>query len=81
MDIFASMSVTTKVIYRSRAGSHFYGTEYDIWADFGPVGNAEKKCWADYEQLFRAFFSSFHGQKNIYFFIDIVASGLKSCIT
>jgi hypothetical protein len=22
--------------------SHFYGTEYEIWADFGPVGNTEK---------------------------------------
>ena len=21
----------------------FYGTEYKIWADFGPVGNTEKK--------------------------------------
>ena len=30
-------------LYRSRAGSHFYGTEYEIWADFGPVGNTEKK--------------------------------------
>ena len=28
---------------RSLAGSHFYRTEYDIWADFGPVGNSEKK--------------------------------------
>ena len=24
-------------------GSHFYGTEHEIWADFGPVGNTEKK--------------------------------------
>jgi hypothetical protein len=24
------------------AGSHFYGTEYEIWDDFGPVGNTEK---------------------------------------
>ena len=30
-------------LYRSRAGSHFYGTEYQIWAGFGPVGNTEKK--------------------------------------
>ena len=22
-----------------------YGTEYEIWADFGPVGNTEKKYW------------------------------------
>ena len=32
-----------KSLYRSRAGKHFYGTEYEIWADFGPVGNTEKK--------------------------------------
>ena len=30
-------------VYRNRKGSHFYGTEYDIWADIGPVGNTEKK--------------------------------------
>ena len=32
-------------LYRSRAGSHFYGTEYEIWTDFGLVGNTEKKNW------------------------------------
>ena len=36
-------SVQAKSLYRSRAGRHFYGTEYEIWADFGPVGNTEKK--------------------------------------
>jgi hypothetical protein len=25
-----------------------------IWAGFGPIGNTEKKVWADYEQLLRA---------------------------
>jgi hypothetical protein len=35
--------VRPKSIYRSCGGSHFYGTEYEIWADFGPVGNTEKK--------------------------------------
>ena len=34
-----------KSLYRSRAGSHFYGTEYEIWADFGPVGNTEIFFW------------------------------------
>ena len=43
--------------------------------DFGPVGNTEKKNWADYEQLLRAVFSCFHRQKNI-FFKNIVASAL-----
>ena len=33
----------SKSLYRSRAGSHFYGTEIEIWVDFGPVGNTENK--------------------------------------
>ena len=37
--------------------SNFYRTEIEIWAGFGPVGNAEKKFWADYEQFLRAVFS------------------------
>ena len=32
-----------KSLYRSRGGRHFYGTENEIWASFGPVGNTEKK--------------------------------------
>ena len=28
---------------RSRVGNHFYGTEYEIWADFWLVGNTDKK--------------------------------------
>ena len=51
----------SKSLYRSRAGRHFYGTENEIWAGFGPVGNTEKKKWADYEQLLRAVFLYFHG--------------------
>ena len=64
------LAIRSKVIVyncRSRAGSHFYGTEYEIWADFGPVGNTEKKDGgADYEQLLRAVFSCFQGQKKSY---------------
>ena len=48
------LAIRSKVIVyncRSRAGSHFYGTEYEIWADFGPVGNTEKKFGADYVQM------------------------------
>ena len=52
-----------KSLYRSRAERHFYGTENVFCAGFGPVGNTEKKSWADYEQLLRAVFSCFHGQK------------------
>ena len=36
-----------KSLDRSRAGSNFYGTEIEIWAGFGPVGNTEKRNWAD----------------------------------
>ena len=28
--------------YIEVTGRHFYGTEYEIWADFGLVGNTEK---------------------------------------
>ena len=31
-----------KSICISRAVSNFYGTEIEIWAGFGPVGNTEK---------------------------------------
>ena len=45
-----------KPLYRS----HFYGTEYEIWADFGLVDNTEKN---NYEQLLSAVFLGFFGQK------------------
>ena len=35
-----------KSLYRSRAVRHFYWIEYEIWADFGPVGNTGKKLGA-----------------------------------
>ena len=38
----------------------------------------KKKVWADYEQLLRPIFLSFHGQKIQ--FENIVGSALKSCI-
>jgi hypothetical protein len=66
----------SKSIYRSHAGSHFFGTEL---ADFGPVGNNEEKMGADYEQLLMAIFSCFHEQKNRLFKKNSVASAQKSC--
>ena len=43
----------------------FYGTGIEIWAGFGPVGITKKiNIWANYEQLLRLVFSSFHRQKN-----------------
>ena len=62
---------------RSPAVGDFYGTGIEIWAGFGPVGNTEKKNWAEYEQLLRLVFSCFHGQKKIK---NIVVSALESCI-
>jgi hypothetical protein len=52
-----------KSLYINCAVSIFYGTEIEIWARFGLVGSTEKIIWADYEQLVRAVFLSFHGQK------------------
>ena len=50
-------------MYVLRPGRQSYGTENEIWAGFGPVGNTKKKLGADYEQLLRAVFSCFLGQK------------------
>ena len=52
--------------------SNFYGTEIEIWAGFGPVGNTEKKIGADYEQLLRTVFSCFQGQKKQFKFLKIL---------
>ena len=56
-----------KSLYRSRARRHFYGTENEIWAGFGPVCNTEKK-WGRIMSNFRGWF--FHvfrrGKKIIY---------------
>ena len=32
----------SKSLHKIRAGRHFYGTENEIWAGFGSVGNTEK---------------------------------------
>jgi hypothetical protein len=41
--------------------SNFNGTEIEIWAGFGLVGNTEKKFGAHYVQLF---FDAFRSKKN-----------------
>ena len=64
----------TKSLYRSHAGRHFYGTENEIWAGFGPVGNTEKKLGADYEQLLRVFFHVLGAYFFPFNFENIVAS-------
>ena len=54
------------IIAQSWTGSYFYGTEYEIWGDFGPVGNTEKKIVADFEQLLRLVFSMLLWAKKCY---------------
>ena len=47
-----------KSLYISCAMSNFYGTEIEIWAGFGLVGNTEKKLgqlWATFEGSFFMF--------------------------
>ena len=63
-----------KSLYRSRAGKHFYGTENEIWAGFGPMVIL-KKNWGRLWATFEGDFSGLQGS----FFLIIVAS-LKSCI-
>ena len=67
--IYKSRALHSKSLYMSPAMSHFYGTECEIWADFGPVGNTEK-----IGPIMRPVFSCFRGQK------ETLASTLKSCI-
>ena len=43
--------------------SNVYGAKIEIWAGFGP----EKKVLANYEELLRAVFSCYNGQKNAVF--------------
>ena len=40
-----------------------YGTENEIWAGFGPVGNTEKK-WGRLRATFESVFFMFPGAKN-----------------
>ena len=40
---FLSMPTYSKSLYVSRVVCNFYGTEIEILAGFGPVGNTEKK--------------------------------------
>ena len=65
-----------KLLYISHAVSNIYGTEIEIWTGFRLVGNTVKN-WANYEQLMRAVFSCFYGQKKSKMY---VASTLKNHI-
>ena len=57
---FEVLVVLPKSLYISQPARNFYGTEIEIWDDFGPVGITEKKFWLiDHEQLLRLAFSCF----------------------
>ena len=48
----------SKSLYISRAVSNCYGTEMEIWAGFGPVGNIEKNLgpiMSNFEVVFFVF--------------------------
>ena len=66
-----------KSLYISRAISHFYRTEFDIWACFGPVGNTETArpnlLLAIFEDILFYVFTV----KQSFVFLNIVASALK----
>ena len=49
-------------LYKSRTGSHFHETEYETCADFGLVGNTEKKIGALKCATFESVSLCFHGQ-------------------
>ena len=68
----------SKSLYRSRASSHFYETEYEIWADIGPVGNTEKKVGGPVMSNFEGSFFMFSGVNEIFFFQKYPS--VKSCI-
>ena len=65
------------IIHKSRGEQFLWNINFEIWAGFGLVGDTEKKNG----QLLRA---AFHGQLFMFswaiFFLNIVASALKSCI-
>ena len=43
--LMQGICVYSKSLYISRVVSDFHGTEFVIWADFGPVGSTEKKIF------------------------------------
>ena len=59
------MNAAAKVIiyYISPAVSHFYETEYEIWAGFGQVGSTD---WSEKYATFEGSFLCFHGQKDFF---------------
>ena len=50
-----------KSLYRNPTGRRFYGTENEIWAGFGPVGNTEKKVLGQLRATFEGSLFMFSG--------------------
>ena len=42
LDSLQALHEQANSLYRSCAGSHFFGKKHDIWADLGLVGNNDK---------------------------------------
>ena len=63
---FKSLKHHKKSSYRSCAGSHFYGIDNEIWADFGPVGNTEKKIRLIMSNFWGQFFFMFSWAKKMW---------------
>ena len=59
---FPPLMLQANLLYISRAVSNFYGTEFVIWAGFGPVGSIENKL--DHAKPFWGHFC-------LYVFMDI----------
>ena len=56
-------ALLAKSLYGSQAVYHFFGTEYEIKAGFGPIGNTENFQGA-VKYTLRAFFYVFMGKRN-----------------
>ena len=69
-----------KVTLEKSCGGRFLWKIFEIWAGFGQIGNTEKKfgrLWLTFESVFSCFLRQ---KKVLFFFLNIVASVLKSCI-
>ena len=64
MRLLTKVDTLLNMYYLARAGSYFYGTEYEIWADFGPVGSTEKKLGPIMSNFWGQFFMFSWAKKN-----------------
>ena len=66
-------SIQAKSLYISHAVSNFHGTEIDIWAGFGPVGNTEIKNLSQLQATFEGGFFMFSWAKKCFnFFLKVL---------